>query len=142
MPHRFAIPSPNDSKVRLLIADDVARVLQDLRRLLQLTGGIEIVGEAQDGQAAVRLAEELHPDVVLMDLEMPVLDGWEATRRITQQGLAGRVVGLSVHADPDSVRRAREAGADALVPKGASLAELMSAITGRHDPAWPEEEEK
>ena len=70
---------------------------QELRTLLPLTGDIEIVGEAADGREAIRLAQALQPDVVLMDLEMPVLDGYEATRQIKAGSPACRVVALTVH---------------------------------------------
>jgi DNA-binding NarL/FixJ family response regulator len=114
--------------VRILLVDDAARVRNELRQLLELSGAVKIVGEAGDGLEAVRLAAALMPDVILMDLEMPVLDGYEATARIKtgQSGL--RVVILSVHAGPGEVERARAAGADDFVVKGAGYQTLLDAI--------------
>jgi DNA-binding NarL/FixJ family response regulator len=118
------------SPLRVLIVDDLSQVRHDLRVLLELTGTVEVVGAAADGQEAVDLTEQLHPDIVLMDLAMPGMDGWVATREIKERALARRVVILSVHGDPASVARAHAAGADALVLKGAPLETLLSAIVG------------
>ena len=85
--------------MRLLIADDIAQVRQDLLLALELAGGLQVIGEAADGQAAVTLAERLQPDVILMDLEMPVLDGYQATRQIKDRCPACRLVALTVHGD-------------------------------------------
>ena len=68
--------------IRVLIVDDLARVRRGLRTILQLADGLEVVGEAANGREAVQMAEQLNPDVVVMDLEMPELDGFEATRQI------------------------------------------------------------
>ncbi len=118
------------SPLRVLIVDDMPKVRQDLRVLLELTGAVQVVGEAGDGQEAIERAEQLHPDVVVMDLVMPGTDGWTATCEIKERGLAGRVVILSVHGDADSMAQAHAAGADAFVPKGAPLETLLSAIKG------------
>ncbi len=119
---------PRARPVRILIADDMASVRQELRVLLQLTGDVQVVGEAANGQEAVALAEELCPDVVVMDLEMPVVDGIAAARTIRQRELAQRIIVLSVHADAEAMQRAREAGADVFVDKAASLETLLSVI--------------
>ena len=116
--------------VRLLLVDDVRRVRRDLRQLLELTGLVEVVAEASDGLEAVRLAGALAPEVVVMDLEMPGLDGCEATRRIKRLAPKMRVIILSVHAGPEEMERARAAGADDFVVKGASYETLMQAILG------------
>jgi DNA-binding NarL/FixJ family response regulator len=81
----------------------------------------------------VRLATELAPDVIVMDLEMPGMDGYEATRRIKQRQPALRVVILSVHAGPLEQESARAAGAEAFVMKGANYEVLVNAILGRND---------
>lgn len=112
----------------VLIADDVAEVRRELRLLLSLAGPMRVVGEAASGTEAVALAESLRPDVVLLDLEMPGLDGFEACRRIKERRLAGAVVVLSIHADAESVRAARTAGSDEFVAKGSSLEALLAAI--------------
>lgn len=125
-------PSPGTTRqIRLLIVDDVDRVRQELRRWLDLVGEVQVVGEAPDGRAAIRQAEALHPEVVLMDLELPGLDGWQATHEIKSRRLAERVVVLTIHVDDESVEAAIRAGADAIVPKGTATQELLKAITGR-----------
>lgn len=117
--------------LRLLIVDDFPQVREDLRTALTLAGGIDIVGEAGDGQEAVRLAGRIRPDVVLMDLEMPVLDGFEASRQIKARNPACRVVALTVHGDEAARRNAASAGIDDFVVKGAPLEALMRALSAR-----------
>jgi DNA-binding NarL/FixJ family response regulator len=114
--------------VRVLIADNMPQVRQELRGILQLTGELEIVGEAANGLEAISQAEALRPDAVVMDLEMPVMDGFEATRQIKERGLAERVVVLSIHADSENLQRARQAGADVFIDKASRFTTLMSAI--------------
>jgi len=114
--------------MRVLIVDDMPQVRQDLHLLLQLTDELEVVGEASNGAEAITQAEALRPDVVVMDVEMPGMDGCEATRQIKARGLAGRVVVLSLHVDSDSLQRAREAGADVVVDKAGRFEKLLSAI--------------
>lgn len=113
---------------RLLIVDDISQVRADLRTLLPLAGDIEIVGEASNGLEAVRQVDVLHPDVVLMDLEMPVMNGYEATHQIKGQSPACRVIALTVHGYPEALDRAYQAGADAFIVKGAPLASLVQEI--------------
>jgi DNA-binding NarL/FixJ family response regulator len=126
--HLSSPADPGPRRVRVLLVDDSARVRHELRQLLELSGALQIVGEAGDGLEAVRLAGEIAPDVVVMDLEMPVLDGCEATRRIKARRHAPRVVILSVHAGAGEGERLRAAGADGFVVKGASYQILLSAI--------------
>ena len=114
--------------VKILIADDLARVRQDLRTVLQLTEDLEVVGEAANGLEAVQLAEELRPDVVLMDLEMPGLDGFEAARQIKDRHLAQRVVVLTIHGHNEARERAARVGVDAFVEKGAGVETLLATI--------------
>jgi DNA-binding NarL/FixJ family response regulator len=83
--------------IRVLIVDDVERVRQDLRTFLSLAGNIEIVGEASNGLEAIRLAEILHPQVILMDLEMPVMNGYEAAHQINVLQPSCRIIALSIH---------------------------------------------
>lgn len=115
--------------IRILIVDDVAEVRRDLRTALTLTGNIEVVGEAADGLEAIRLAQLLPLDVILMDLEMPRLDGYEATRQIKACHPACRVVGLTVHGYESARRRALEAGMNDFVVKGAPLESLVQIIS-------------
>lgn len=114
--------------IRVLIVDDVERVRQDLRTYLLLAGDIEIVGEARDGMEAIHLAEVLCPQVVLMDLEMPVMDGYEATRQIKILQPLCRVIALTIHANETEQQRAFQAGVEEFIVKGAPLETLMKAI--------------
>jgi len=114
--------------IRVLIVDDVERVREDLRTFLTLTGDIEIVGEAGNGLEAIRLVETLCPQVVLMDLEMPIMDGYEAARRIKANHPSSRVIALSIHGNEAEQQRAFQTGADDFIVKGAPLESLMEAI--------------
>jgi DNA-binding NarL/FixJ family response regulator len=113
---------------RVLLVDDVAEVRQSLRTVLTLAAEVEVVGEAADGQEAVALAQALRPEVVVMDLAMPVMDGYEAARRIQAACPACRVVALTIHAGEPERRRALEAGMAGVVVKGAPLEALLRAI--------------
>jgi len=114
--------------VRVLIADDYAVMRTALTQALQSEPDIEVVGEASDGYAAVRLAERLRPEVVLMDVNMPGLDGVEATRRITREDSGIKVIGLSVHCLEFYARRMLEAGANAYLLKDGDIDELLEVI--------------
>ena len=119
--------------IRVLIVDDMAQVRQDLRTVLPLAGNaaglpIEIVGEAVNGQEAIRRAEALQPDVVLMDLAMPVTDGYAATQAIKDGNPSIRVVALTVLDYPTAGEKARLAGVDGFIEKGASVAEIIQTI--------------
>ncbi len=132
MPTQVPPSTPNCHLLRVLIVDDMPQVRQELRALLPLTGELEVVGEAADGLEAIRQAEALRPDVVVMDLEMPGLDGCEATRQIKERGLAKKVVILSVYANADTVQRTRQAGADVFIDKASRSKTLISAIVSIH----------
>ena len=120
--------TPAEGRIAVLVVDDMAHVREGLRTALELMEDIEVIGEASDGIEALRLAEKLKPDVVVMDLEMPGLDGFEATRRIKNRRLARGVVVLTIH-DHDHIReRATSVGADAFVEKGAGFQTLVEAI--------------
>jgi DNA-binding NarL/FixJ family response regulator len=134
MPPASSPSKPALRFVRVLLVDDAAHVRHELRQLLELSGVVQIVGEAGDGLEAVRLAVELSPDVVVMDLEMPVLDGCEATRRIKEKHLASRVIILSVHAGAGVEQRARAAGAEHFIIKGADFQTLVNTILGEDGP--------
>lgn len=112
-------------KIRILLVDDRAVVREELRNLFSLTGTVSVVGEAADGWEALHLAKELKPDIVLMDLEMPGLDGFEATRQIKAMHLARTVIIFTVYADAANRRKAMEAGADAFIVKGTELTKLL-----------------
>jgi DNA-binding NarL/FixJ family response regulator len=112
----------------VLIVDDNPFFQEALLITLKMDKRIEIAGRAQHGREAVELASSLHPDVVLMDLDMPVLDGIEATRGVLQVSPATRVVVLTASSSADDERRARAAGADAYLRKGCPAADLFDAI--------------
>ena len=114
--------------VRVLIADDHAAIRMALTRRLRSEPEIEVVGEATDGYAAVLLAGKLKPDIVLMDINMPRMDGIEATRRIVRLYPEIKVIGLSVHCFEFYTRRMLEAGARAYVLKDGDIDELLQAI--------------
>ncbi len=115
---------------RILIVDDNPQVRRELRTLLPLAGDLEVVGEAADGAEAVRLAEVLRPDVILLDLQMPVLDGYAAARRIKGHRPVCRVVALTVHDDETTRQKASQAGVDVFLVKGSPLGILVEAISG------------
>ena len=114
--------------VRVLIADDQKVVRDGLAMLLGLLDGIEVVGTAIDGADALRQAADADPDVVLMDLNMPTVDGVEATRRLVESGSRARVVVLTTYADDDWVFRALQAGARGFLTKDAGAEEIQQAI--------------
>jgi len=124
-------PLPTTSSqrlLRLLIVDDAAEVRRDLRLLLSLSGAVEVAGEAANGREALQQAEHLRPDVVLLDLEMPVMDGYEAARQIKAHWPGCRVVAFSVHSYPSARQKAAVAGVDEFIEKGAPLREILQKI--------------
>jgi DNA-binding NarL/FixJ family response regulator len=114
--------------VRVLAADDQRVVREGLAMLLGLLPGVEVVGTAADGEEALALAAELRPDVVLMDLRMPRVDGVEATRRLRAACPSVSVVVLTTYADDRSVIQALQAGAVGYLTKDASAAEIRQAL--------------
>jgi two-component system, NarL family, response regulator LiaR len=120
-------PAGNE-KISVLIVDDHPIVRQGLRTLLELQEDIYVAGEAVNGIAAVELAARLKPDVVLMDLVMPELDGISATRQINQLGLPIRVIALTSFVEDDKVIPAIQAGAVSFLLKDVSPTDLMEAI--------------
>ncbi len=114
--------------IRLLIADDHALVRSGLRSMLQREPGVEIVGEACNGREAVELCRSLEPDLVLMDVRMPEMDGLEATRAIKQQRPETGVLMVTMHENRDYMLEATKAGAAGYVLKDAPRNELISAV--------------
>jgi DNA-binding NarL/FixJ family response regulator len=110
--------------IRVLLVE----VRRDLRALLTLSDELEIVGEAVNGLEAVRLAETLKPDVVLMDLEMPVMSGYEATRQIKMQFPSCKVIVLTVHEYESARAEADRSGMDAFLVKGAPVEKIIQTI--------------
>ncbi|HWN70369.1 MAG TPA: response regulator transcription factor [Haliangium sp.] len=118
--------------IRIAIADDHALVREGMRRMLSGSRQIEVIGEASNGAEAVQLVAEKQPDVLLLDITMPVKDGIEATADIVELGLATKILILSMHADEQYALRTLRAGANGFISKGARLEELLRAITDVH----------
>lgn len=133
--------------MRVVIADDRAQVRRELRAILPLAGDIEVVGEAANGLEAVQLVAALRPQAVLLDLEMPIMDGYQAAARIKAICPACRVIALTIHGDETARQRAAGSGFDAFVVKGAPIAALVETLSiakeechGTYD--QPQEKEK
>src|SRR5437773_2260917 len=121
-------PKPPAGKISVLLADDHTVVRQGLRALLEAEPDIAVVGEAATGRAALRLAQALAPDIVVMDIAMPQLNGLEATRQIIRQVPSTRVVVLSSYSDDEYVHELTEAGAAGYLLKQAAVTDLVGAI--------------
>lgn len=115
-------------KNRVLVVDDVAETRENIRKLLQFEADIEVVGTARTGREAVQLTEELKPDVILMDINMPDMDGITATEMIRQRNTVSQIIILSVQGDPNYMRRAMLAGARDFLTKPPMADELISAV--------------
>lgn len=117
-------------KIRILLADDHMVVRMGIASVLTFAGGMEVVGEAETGLAAVKLAHELKPDVVLMDLKMPGLGGAEATAQIHAQDPKVKVLILTSFAASVDIKKAMDAGASGALEKNSSRTEIIDAIRG------------
>ena len=113
--------------INIVLADDHQILRESVRKNFEAAGE-KIVGEASNGEDAVRLAAQLHPDVVLMDISMPVLDGVTATKRINESGSETKVVVLTMHDDIEKTRQALEAGAVGYLSKGCSFADVLETV--------------
>jgi len=118
--------------IRLLIVDDHAIVRQGLRAIIRITPDMQLVGEAGDGREAVNLVAILHPDIVLMDLVLPELDGVAAITAIKQNQPAVRIIALTTFAEANLVLGAVQAGADGFLVKDVDVQELTGAIRTVH----------
>ena len=114
--------------IRVVVADDHHLVREGIRALLEKADDLEVVGEAVDGEEAVALVERLAPDVLVMDIAMPRLNGIQATERIRGLGRGTQIVILSMYSDEILVRQAIQNGARAFLPKGSVTEELLLAI--------------
>jgi two-component system response regulator NreC len=116
------------SKTHVLLADDHAVLRAGLKMLINSQPDMEVVGEASDGATAVQLCEELDPDIVVMDIAMPGVNGLEATRQIRKRRLRTRVLALSMHANEEYLFQLLQAGGSGYVLKKAADVELLDAI--------------
>ncbi|MCS7011067.1 MAG: response regulator, partial [Anaerolineales bacterium] len=119
---------PDGEKIRVLIVDDIAETRENIRKLLQFDAAIEVVGAARNGREAIQLSEETRPDVVIMDINMPDMDGIVATEQIRQRVPFVQVVILTVQGDPNYMRRALQVGARDFLTKPPMPDDLISAI--------------
>jgi len=115
-------------KIRVLVVDDHTIVRDGICALLALVGDIEVVGEAVNGSEALKMVTQLQPDVVLMDIAMPIMGGLEATRRITREFPKTKVLVITQHDDKEYVFPVLESGASGLISKAAASSELASGI--------------
>jgi DNA-binding NarL/FixJ family response regulator len=116
------------TEIKLLIVDDLEHVRQGLRTILELAGGLVVIGEACNGLEAIQQVNQLYPDVVLMDLVMPQIDGLEATERIKVQHPGTGVVMITIHDSDETREQATEAGVDAFLAKGTDTEILIQTI--------------
>jgi DNA-binding NarL/FixJ family response regulator len=115
-------------RIRIVLADDHKITRQGLLNMLKDQKDMEVIGEAENGHGAVKLAKELSPNVVIMDVSMPDLNGISATRRIVSESSSSKVIGLSMHSDKRFVKGMFEAGASGYLLKDCAFEELVQAI--------------
>lgn len=113
--------------IRILVADDHGVVRKGIRFLIERQTDLEVVGEAADGREAVRLAEQLHPDIIIMDIGMPLLNGLDATEQILRKAGSAAVIILSMHTDESYLVRALSAGVKGYLLKGSADEDLVRA---------------
>jgi pilus assembly protein CpaE len=130
----------NEELIKVLIVDDIAETRENIRKLLQFEADFEIVGAARNGQEGIDLANELKPDVILMDINMPDIDGITATEMIREQVPHAQIVILTVQTDPNYMRRAMLAGARDFLTKPPSVDEMIGAIRRAGELAHEERE--
>ena len=118
---------------RVVLADDHVVVRQGLKRLLNRVPEIEVVGEASNGLEALKSVEELRPDVLLLDIEMPVMDGIEVARRLQQQHVDVRILILSAYDDREYIRALLEIGVSGYLIKGEAPGKIVEAVRGVAD---------
>lgn len=123
-----ALQNHTKPNIRILIADDHPTILDMVKRILKAHPGFEVVGEARDGQHAVSLAEFLKPDVIVINVTMPEMSGFEAARRIRVQVPNSAIVILSSHKDQQFIAEARKAGANGYVEKTNADGQLIRAV--------------
>jgi two-component system response regulator NreC len=126
------MPKQSNSTIRILLADDHAILRSGLKALLNMEADLEVVGEASNGREAIQMAKQLSPDVIVMDISMPEMDGLQAAEEIHRLGLPCRIVMLTVHADEDYLFQTLRMGASGYVLKSSADTELIDAIRTAH----------
>jgi len=119
-------------KIKILLVDDHAIMRDGIKALLSIYDDIEVVGEASEGREAIEMARELNPDVVVMDISMPGMDGLEVTRRLTKRNPGMKVIILTQHDNREYILSAIKVGAAGYIPKKALGSDLISAIRAVH----------
>ncbi len=119
-------------EIKVMLADDHSVVREGLRLMLELKGFIRVIAEAEDGLGAVKMAEEFMPDVIVMDIAMPKMNGIEATRRIIEENSTIKVIILSMHATAEDIFRALQAGATGYLLKESAGSEIADAVRTVH----------
>jgi DNA-binding NarL/FixJ family response regulator len=136
-----SINGGSEDPIRVVLADDHAEFRLGLKEMLATDGGIEVVAEAENGAQALALAREVHPDVVVLDLVMPVMEGTEALGLILQEGSPPPgIVILTMRDQPHLRRELMRKGVSAFLPKSASLAEVIGAVKGSRPKRTPRED--
>ena len=121
-----------EQAIRVLIVDDHKLVLKSIETMLGRESDIEVVGKAENGRAAVQLAQDKEPDVIVMDVSMPELDGIRAAGEITALGISTHIIMLSMHHSSALVQQARKNGASGYIVKQQATSELIPAIRAAH----------
>ena len=129
LPRAILADAMKRTAVRLMLVDDSAHARHGMAALLSTHPEIDIVGEASNGQEAVAAMETIHPDVIIMDVQMPTMNGLDATRLIKNRWPDVKVIMLTIYSNFQE--EARSAGADAFLMKGCPADELLSLVTGR-----------
>lgn len=119
-----------EAPTRVVLADDHAVVRQGLKRLLNRAPDLEVIGEASDGLEAIHSVQELQPDVLLLDIEMPVMDGVEVARRLREMGVQVRILILSAYDDREYIRSLLEIGVSGYLVKGEAAGKIVEAVRG------------
>jgi two-component system response regulator NreC len=133
MTHTQELDSSMVAPIRILVADDNSMVRRSIRMMLDAVDGLKVIGEAEDGREAINLVEELKPDVVIMDISMPNVDGLQATQVIHDMDTDAHVLILSMYATPTFVRQALRNGAAGYVLKRTLSDELLPALYRVHE---------
>jgi two-component system invasion response regulator UvrY len=116
------------SQIRVVLVDDHPAVRSGIRKMLERAGNFQIVGDAQNGEQALRIIQEKHPDVVLLDIELPDIKGYEVARRITAEGLAVNILALSAHANRQYILKMFSSGAVGYITKDEAPQQVVEAI--------------